>query len=212
MQRMSQPGAVFLVLALPFYLNDIAFITFDGTYGVYLTDYLTRLLVLLIALAWSPARAVVQAEPDGRPYLVVALAVVVLLPFVGRAVNYLVATSLARLPGTGGLFAFGEILDPMLYWLDPTAGLLLVALSEEIVFRKVAALWLERRGLGRVPVVLISALLFSAMHWGSGVRILCYTFVAGLLYMSAYLYLRRLWPLVAAHWLEDFLAFGPFDL
>jgi len=49
------------------------------------------------------------------------------------------------------------------------------------------------------------------MHWASGVPRLLYTFAVGVAYMAAYLRLRSLWPLVAAHWLEDFIAFGGLD-
>ena len=54
--------------------------------------------------------------------------------------------------------------------------------------------------------------VFALMHWGSGPGRLIYTFVSGALYMVVYLHLDLLWPLVAAHWIQNFLAFGPWDL
>jgi membrane protease YdiL (CAAX protease family) len=63
-----------------------------------------------------------------------------------------------------------------------------------------------------VEIVVISAVFFSLMHWGSGPGRLIHTFVVGLIYMTAYLRIRRLWPMVIVHWLQNFAAFGPFDL
>tara|TARA_Y100000588_G_C13632436_1_gene660138 strand:+ start:138 stop:368 length:231 start_codon:yes stop_codon:yes gene_type:complete len=75
-----------------------------------------------------------------------------------------------------------------------------------------AARWLQAAGWSAPAIVLISATLFALMHWGSGPGRLIYTFVSGAMYMVVYLHLERLWPLVAAHWIQNFLAFGPWDL
>jgi membrane protease YdiL (CAAX protease family) len=72
--------------------------------------------------------------------------------------------------------------------------------------------WLEDAGRTPIQILVISALLFSLMHWGSGPGRMLYTFVDGLIYMAAYMRLRRLWPLVLAHWIEGFATFGPLDL
>ena len=96
-----------------------------------------------------------------------------------------------------------------LYWLDLTLGLFLVALSEELVFRKLALSWLLKTRRPISQIVVISACFFSLMHWGSGPGRVLVTFVIGSIYMMTYLKLRKLWPLVLAHWIEDFIGFGP---
>lgn len=199
----------FPFLALSFYLNDFLFIAFNGTYGVYLTDYATRLAVLFLALLWPVARVQTLARPSAEISLVLCLAACLALPVASRLFHHLLEVPIYRLIGDTALFHFHRLDNPMLYWADLSFGLFLVALSEELVFRKLAVGWLERFGRPVWQIVLIAALLFSLMHWGSGVGRLAYTFVGGAIYTVAFLKLRRLWPLVVAHWIEDFVAFGP---
>jgi len=106
-------------------------------------------------------------------------------------------------------FEFHKIPNPLLYWFDLTIGLFIVALSEELVFRKFLFHWLMRLKQPVWLIVLISVLFFSLAHWGNGIAMLIYTFVIGIAYMFAYLKIKRLWPLIAAHWMENFIIFGP---
>ncbi len=208
----DSPALAFWVLAAPFFLNDFLYIALDGTYGVYLADYGSRAFVLTLCFLWPLSRAIAteRLEPGWGTGL--AVLCIAAIPILGRLSYHLLEVPFAKLTGIGGLFGFQTIGDPTLYWLDLTIGLLAVALTEELVFRKFALRWLEAAGRTPLQIVVISALIFSLMHWGSGPGRLLYTFVAGLFYMTAYMHLRRLWPTVLAHWAENFLAFGPLDL
>ena len=204
-------AVAFLVLAAPFYLNDFGFIAADGGYGVYLVDYATRALVLAVLFLWALPRDIVLARPDAPASPWIAIVSVALLLALGRLCYHGIEAPFATATGMGGLFRFPAIDDPTLMWLDLTLGLFVVALSEELVFRKLALRWLEDAGRTPLQIIALSALAFSLMHWGSGVPRLLYTFAVGLIYMAAYLRLRSLWPLIAAHWLENFIAFGGLD-
>ena len=212
MLKFRSPAAAFLLLAAPFYLNDIPFILLNGTYGVYLVDYGTRILVLAGCFLWPVSRAIATERSFPQWGTASAILVAAVLPVIRRLAYHLLEVPFVSLTGIGGLFEFPFLSDPTLYWIDLTAGLFGVALSEELVFRKLAMRWLETAGRAPIQIIVISALLFSLMHWGSGPGRLLYTFVSGLIYMAAYLRLRRLWPLVVAHWVEDFMALGPLDL
>lgn len=201
-------AAAFMVLAAPFFVNDFGFIAADGGYGVYLVDYGTRALVLALCFLWALPRGIVLARPDAPASPWFALIAIAVLLALGRLSYYLIEVPFVAATGLGGLFAFPAIDDPTLMWLDLTLGVFAVALSEELVFRKLALRWLEDAGRSPLQIVVISALAFSLMHWASGVPRLLYTFAVGLIYMAAYLRLKSLWPLIAAHWLEDFIAFG----
>ena len=205
--------AAFLILAAPFFLNDIGFIVLDGGYGVYLVDYGTRSLVLVSCILWPTSRAL-AAERLSKQQWGTALAVLcaAAIPVLGRLSYHLVEVPFVDFTDLRGLFTFPPISDPALYWFDLTAGLLLVALSEELVFRKLALRWLEEAGRTPTQIVVISALFFSLMHWGSGPGRLLHTFIVGVVYMAVYLRLRQLWPLVLGHWIQNFAAFGPLDL
>ncbi len=212
MLELRSPAAAFLILAAPFYVNDFAFIVLNGTYGVYLVDYGTRALVLVSCFLWPISRAIATERLSSQWGTVLAVLCATVLPVLGRLTYHLLEVPFVNLTGVGGLFEFPLLSDPTLFWLDLTVGLFAVALSEELVFRKLAMRWLEETGRTPIQILVISALLFSLMHWGSGPGRLLYTFVGGLMYMAAYLRLRRLWPMVLAHWIEDFMAFGPLDL
>ncbi len=55
--------------------------------------------------------------------------------------------------------------------------------------------------------VLISSLLFSAVHWEGGVRNVTVTFVFGAVCAFLYLKTRNLWPLILGHTVTDYIAF-----
>ncbi len=205
-------GLAFLVLALPFYLNDFAFIAANGTYEIYLIDYGFRTAVLAVCFLWPLSRTIAVTPGESGADLGLAVQCILFVPVLGRLSNYLLEKPFVAVTGIGGLFSFPAIPDPTLYWLDLSAGLFAVALTEELVFRKFAARWLKAAGRTTLQIVFISALFFALMHWGSGPGRLIYTFAAGLIYMTVYLHVGKLWPMVTAHWIENFLSFGPLNL
>jgi membrane protease YdiL (CAAX protease family) len=202
----------FLVLAAPSFLNDLAYIATNGTYGVYLVDYGSRFLVLGLCFLWPVSRAIAMERLEPGLGTELALLCAAAIPVLGRLSHYLLERPFVELTGFGGLFSFPAIGDPALYWLDLSVGLFAVALSEELIFRKFALRWLEAAGRTPLQIIVISAVVFALIHWGSGPGRLLYAFVAGIFYMTAYYHLRRLWPTVLAHWIENFLSFGPLNL
>jgi len=202
----------FIALAIPFYVNDFGFIYFNGTYGVYLVDYSTRIMVVTACLAWPLASSILKQDKTQTWSFGAAIASIILLPLIGRLAHYGLEAPFVSYTEIHGLFRFHILQDPALYWLDLTVGLFAVALSEELVFRKLARQWLESTGRSTLQIIVISAALFSLMHWGSGPGRLIYTFVGGLFYMAVYLKIGKLWPLIVAHFIEDFLAFSPVEL
>lgn len=206
---------VMLLLVAPFYLNDFAFITLSGTYGVYLVDYFTRIVVLGLCFFIPLSRKMVTAKhvsawTKKEVWLVVLC--ILCLPILGRFLHSFIEVPVINMTGSMGLFQFILISDPLLYVLDLTAGLMLVAISEELVFRKFMSKYLEHFKLSYRSVLFISAMVFSLMHWSSGVGRLLYCFVNGVIYMAIYLKFRRVWPLILTHWAEDFIAFGGISL
>lgn len=203
----------FVALAIPFYLNDLAFIALNGTYSVYIADYISRVIVLAGCMAWPLARFITLAPSTPQTTSVtICVIAVVTLPILSPLLWLYIEIPFVQTTGLTGLFKFPTIDNHLLYWLDLTVGLLLVALSEELVFRKFARAWLAEWGLSALQIVLVSALFFSLMHWGSGPGRLIGTFIGGVIYMAAYIKIGRLWPLVTAHFLHNFYVFGPFDL
>jgi hypothetical protein len=206
----TQRKFAFLLLCAPFYLNDFGFIALDGSYGIYLLDYTVRLLVLTVGLCWPLSRTILfeQIVPVGR--LVAAMMAIVALLLAGTLLRLIIESPFGGWPEFGSLFRYPEIKSPTLYWLDLLPGLLVVALSEELVFRKMALSWLRAASRPNWQIVLVSATMFAFIHWASGPGNIIFTFLLGVLYMTAFLAIGRLWPLVLAHWIEDLAVYGPW--
>jgi membrane protease YdiL (CAAX protease family) len=93
--------------------------------------------------------------------------------------------------------------DGALYWFDITAGLLLVAYSEELLFRRCARIsfgsWL---GDGW-KMVIATSIFFGAYHWWSGIWNVLGATIAGFLFMSFYRRSGALYPVVIVHYIFD---------
>jgi len=134
------------------------------------------------------------------------------LPVIGIVMEKVVIFFMWPWASIDGIYDFNINAPTELYLIDLFGGLLLVAISEELVSRKLAWLWLSRIGLSATHICIISAFFFGTLHWGRGSITVVSAFFIGVLYMAAYIKLGRIWPLVGAHFLHNFYVFGPFDL
>jgi membrane protease YdiL (CAAX protease family) len=113
-----------------------------------------------------------------------------------------------------------EVAQPFYHAINPTGWLRLpgtiylsvtAGLVEEIFFRALPLLYLERRFGDAVPrktYVLGTAILFAIIHWGNGPYEVVATFAFGVLAAILYLRLRDLWPLIGAHVIIDAIGFA----
>jgi uncharacterized protein len=92
--------------------------------------------------------------------------------------------------------------DGWLLIFDLTIGIALVALHEEIFFRRAMRLALGGLGDGRA-MILISGVLFGAYHWWTGVPNMVSAGIFGLVAMQLYCRSGALWPIVVIHYLAD---------
>jgi membrane protease YdiL (CAAX protease family) len=95
-----------------------------------------------------------------------------------------------------------------LYLFDISLGLALVALHEEIVFRKLAHHALSHFLPNALAVTLASATIFAAYHWWTGIGNVITALVFGLVAMPCYRRFGSLWPIGIAHYLVDLWAFA----
>lgn len=95
-----------------------------------------------------------------------------------------------------------------LYWFDLAFGLVLVAYSEEVLFRRCAR-HIFRSYLGdRYVMVLITSVLFGGYHWWTGLGNIAEATFVGVLLMLLLQRSGALWPPVVAHYLSDLAAFA----
>lgn len=100
---------------------------------------------------------------------------------------------------------FGVYAQPLGYLalFDTTFGLALVALHEEIVFRRVTRAVLRPRLGDGWLMVSASALLFGLYHWQFGVGTVVGAFVFGVFAMLFYKRAGTIAPIVIAHYLAN---------
>jgi len=91
---------------------------------------------------------------------------------------------------------------------DLLLGLFLVALSEELVFRRFLFAIIERWSQKGLVVILISSTIFALVHFTSGVADTLNAFVHGVLLGSAFWKARRISVCIAAHYLIDLWIFA----
>ena len=98
-------------------------------------------------------------------------------------------------------------LDGWLNFFDLALGLALVAVSEEIIFRRCTRHVLQPLlGDGYVAVI-ASSLVFGCYHWWTGVGNIVLAVIIGTLLMLMFRRSVALWPVVLAHYFADIIAF-----
>jgi membrane protease YdiL (CAAX protease family) len=86
-------------------------------------------------------------------------------------------------------------------------GSLANGFAEETVIRGYLLTRFERLLNSTFAAVFITTVLFAAYHLYQGIVPMVGVFVLGLVYAGAFCYLRRLWPLIIAHAIADFVGF-----
>ncbi len=131
----------------------------------------------------------------------VALAVVFAAIMAERIFGYL-------LPSYFEYFTAPVIHNLNLLAFDLTAGILLVVISEEFVYRRLVFSLLERFGFRKIFVLLSSSVLFALIHITSGLASAIFAFCYGFIFGFAYYWTGRLSICIALHYFVDFLIFG----
>ena len=91
---------------------------------------------------------------------------------------------------------------------DLLFGLFLVALSEELVFRRFLFAIIEQWSQKGLVVILISSTIFALIHFTSGVADTLNAFVHGVLLGGAFWKTRRVSVCIASHYLVDLWIFA----
>ena len=88
-----------------------------------------------------------------------------------------------------------------------TLGLLLVALSEEMLFRRMLVNMLNRFTARALPICLISSLIFGLIHWESGLQNVLAATLIGCYLMWIYLRTGSFLTIVAIHYVINLWVF-----
>jgi membrane protease YdiL (CAAX protease family) len=163
-------------------------------------DYAGRLLILGL-LALDPA---LRAAVFRRERLKVSLAVVInwglaLIPIMVLAQAF--GAGIAAFLPDLRLGFYPEIHGP-LYLFDMSFGLALVAVHEELCFRRAIPFALGKLGDGALSN-LASAALFGAFHWWTGIANMFVAAVFGIVALKITRRSGAIWPVMVIHFLAD---------
>lgn len=190
---------LYLLIAL-FYLGWFKFLA-PGT-QIYLIDYAQRALIIYLGFAALRGACTPLIKPIPLPVLVVAV--------VGPAAIIWGDTLTKDLPLREAIDTafFNDVSFPPIdnkTWeiFDLAFGLLLVAVSEELVFRKLWTDWSEARGQSEFSLYLWSSLVFGALHLPQGLADTAIACVWGMLIMYLYRRSASLPLVILVHYLVD---------
>ena len=169
-------------------------------------DYTGRLIALAMLAALPAARAIAFRSDKCQislwqiPVWIVGISCVERL---SQPLNHLIneifpMTVLGAYPQPSG----------WLYFVDLVFGLALVAVSEEIIFRRCARYVLQSYLGDGVATIAATSLVFGCYHWWAGLGNVITTTIIGVLLMLMFKRSVALWPVVLAHYCVDIIAFA----
>lgn len=206
----KHPIIVVILLCLPFYLNDLNDIYVNDWRWWLLIDYVAVKLFPLLVLAWLIRRekmgfsALGLRIPSAFSFLSALLVGALAAVFIEQN-GYLLTDWLSGDPPLGQM---PGIAIPVWRWVDLTAGLVMVSIVEEAVFRGYLRIFLSRYTRRAWVVIAISAIAFGLIHWSGGLHKVIVTSAVGAVFMALYLRTHSLPAIMVAHYLVNFIAFS----
>jgi membrane protease YdiL (CAAX protease family) len=208
-KRMRSVWCVVL-LAGPFYLNDVANIYVKSWGWWLLIDYAGVKLFPLLVVLWLIRSQRMRAAEFGLTgqaplsFLATFLAVA----FIGTVIDQNGYQMIARLPDYPALGGMPAIANPIWDWIDLTGGLLLVGICEELVFRGYLHTVISDHTESPLAIVMISSVAFGLIHWSLGLHAVVITSTIGAVFMVAYRKTRSLPAIMLAHFAINFIDFA----
>lgn len=198
-----RPDAVLpaLLVISPYFLNKLIYIYFPS-YPVFLvTDYIGRifslgLLYLLLRNATTSLPIRFRLAVPSAKELSTALVGTIIL--IGSNVACL--TIIKYLNAHSWRFtAFPSPTNSILQYFDSTVGMVFVGFSEETIFRFYLMNLLLLRGESSTMTIILSTLIFAAVHWSYGAGSVFFSTLAGLVLSMIFMATRNLVVPVVAH-------------
>ncbi|MEQ8442441.1 MAG: CPBP family intramembrane glutamic endopeptidase [Alphaproteobacteria bacterium] len=175
--------------------------------SVYHLDYVMRTFLLAAIFLTSPARNIVLARLPSPVGFGTKTVAAIYMFAIACFIFFFIEKVLFAFIGDTAYFHWPVYPSTTLKLFDLTAGLLLVAVTEELVFRKFAFLAFDRYSVSPGRTLLYSSLIFAAIHWETGWVNSITAFLFGWLAMTVYMSTRRLWPCILVHYLINLMIF-----
>ncbi len=197
---------VAFVLVFPYYFNDILFVLLQSFFTAFeLVDIITRvatLAFLVYAVGFSTLKSYA-----GLPKISTLLASLFIVALY-LGVREVWTTYFSDLLSTFKYYSFPAYPSLASRIFDLSIGLILVALSEELIFRFYLVKFFKKCNFGAPAIVLLSSVIFATMHWGTGLENVLLCFFFGVIVCTYYIKTDDLMSCVIAHYAVNLLIFG----
>ncbi len=227
MKAKTQIILLFVIGILPFELNGIynRFILDSPFIFWSLEMIFMALLPLAIFIYCIKSKIVTTAEIgfrfkiyekyDNKINSIILLSLILFTTFLlyyGYGYFYKLAIHIFPIDYLNEYYAFYDMIpeDGFLKFIAITYFALTAGFVEEFYYRGLFFNVFSEGKYKYLLYILISSLIFSSVHWESGVRNLFATFLFGVITCSIYVKTKNLWPLVVGHFCLDFILFYRF--
>jgi membrane protease YdiL (CAAX protease family) len=198
------------LMTLPFYLNDFANIYVkDWRLWVWIDYTFAKALPLIVV--FRMIRGKVIKPPDlglttqpAKSFISVFLIATLAGAFLDQN-GYAILKNVPAYPPLGGI---PEISSPHWKWFDLTVGLMLVGVTEELVFRGYLLRFLTAYSRNSSVLIMISALAFGLIHWSGGLHQVLVTSAIGGVFMALFMRTRSLSAIMLAHFAVNLIDFA----
>lgn len=196
------------LLFIWYFVNDFFYIYFQNDFFSFIAaDYLSRIISLALFLILGMRFNDFWRQTKNFGETAIWTILIVIFGFIA---NEIVESTFTNFFHLTPFFKFPRYPNRLWLMIDLSFGLLLVAISEEIIFRGVVISWLKKHIKNHYQLVLISSSFFASIHWGGGLKQVVHTFFWALLPSHYYIKTRRLLPCVVAHFITNFLMFSGY--
>jgi len=189
---------IFIFAFLIFTLNDLLFAVITLPWLYFIADYLCRVAVLLFFILGLITKNISLKSLRFNKINIKTLFIQSLnLTLIG----FFLSDAIEPLLPSFGFLHYPDYPNVYLKIFDLSIGLLLVALSEEVVFRGLLLNLLNRYS------VIVSSILFGLIHWGSGIATVVVATLIGIFFAHTTLKTNSIYPVLIAHFCINFLLF-----
>jgi membrane protease YdiL (CAAX protease family) len=196
---------LYLAFFLMFVGNDGLFRLASGTDWIYGVDYLVKGVAFILLWQGRATRL-----PDPKPTKPVGTLDIALWGAFAIVLNILFDKAKAHaeiVMPVAKLFEWPAIDNSLLLTLDATFGLMLTAVVEELIFRRLAWHALAKRLPGETSRLIGASLLFGLIHWGNGPWAVIATGLGGAALWLAYRRTGSLPLAIIAHYIINAIVF-----
>jgi uncharacterized protein len=199
----------FIILVSIYLFNDFVFIN-TSTIFLYLAfDYLFRILSIIIIIY------LIKTKKISFSYLKLNLLSFkafifwsLYLVFIGLIIFFVLENILLKIIPDIHLFNYPKYDSTFSKIVDLTFGLIIVALSEELIFRGYCYSYLTEKKYSYVKIIVISSVIFGLIHWSIGITAIITTGLWGIFTIISVKKTDSIFPSLLAHYLLDLISFS----